>query len=70
MLRIKFNDSENAYNANFKRIGEDVQLFGNVPKNTSGFKVYRLNDNFLGDYSDYTVIVAELDNGLQFSKQR
>ena len=70
MLRIRFNDSNNAYNAEFKRIGEDVQLFGNVPKNTSGFKVYRLNDNFLGDYTEYTVIVAELKNGLQFGKQK
>ena len=70
MLRVKFNDSNSAYNVEFARITDDiVQLIGNVPKNTSGFKVYRLNDSFLGDYSDYTEIVAELKNGLQYGKK-
>ena len=70
MLRVKFNDSNSAYNVEFSRITDDiVQLLGNVPMNTSGFKVYRLNDNFLGDYTEYTVIVAELKNGLQYGKK-
>ena len=71
MLRVRFNNSEAAYNVDFKTVSADiVQLTGRVPKNTSGFKVYRLNDRFLGDYSDYTKIVTELENGLQFGKRK
>lgn len=71
MVRVKFNDSEAAYNVDFFQMpGDIVQLFGGIPKNTSGFKVYRLNDSFLGDYSDYTKIVAEFENGLQFGKRK
>lgn len=40
-----------------------------VPRKTSGFKVHRLNGDFLGDYSDYTEIVGEVENGLQFGKK-
>ena len=71
MVRVKFNNSEAAYNVDFSKVSLDIaQLTGNIPKNTSGFKVYRLNDSFLGDYSDYTKIVVETNNGLQFGKQK
>ena len=71
MVRVKFNNSEAAYNVDFFQMPDNiVQLIGNIPKNTSGFKVYPLNDNFLGDYSDYTKIVVETNNGLQFGKQK
>lgn len=70
MLRIKFNDGNFSCNAEFSQKDGIVQLLGKVPKNTSGFKVFRLNGNFLGDYSDYTEIVAELENGLRFGKQK
>lgn len=54
----------------FKTISANVvQITGKkVLKNTSGFKVYRLNGDFLGDYSDYTEIVAEVKDGFQFGK--
>lgn len=71
MVRVKFNNSEAAYNVDFFQMPNDiVQLIGDIPKNTSGFKVYRLNDSFLGDYSEYKKIVAEFENGLQFGKQK
>lgn len=56
---------------NFKTISDRVvQLTGKkVLKNTSGFKVYRLNGDFLGDYSEYTEIVAEVKDGFQFEKK-
>ena len=69
MLRIKFNNDISAHNVDFKKISSSVvQLTGeNLPENTSGFKVYRLNDSFLGDYSDYKKIVAIKGNSLQLS---
>ena len=39
-----------------------------VLRDTSGFKVYRLNGDFLGDYSDYKEIVAEVPEWYQFKK--
>lgn len=70
MVRVKFNNSEAAYNVDFSKVSPDiVQLTGNIPKNTSGFKVYRLNDSFLGDYSGYTEIIDEFNNGLKFKNR-
>lgn len=69
MVRVKFNDSEATYNVSFLLLPNDVvQLTGDIPTNTSGFKVYRLNDSFLGDYSKHKKIIANLGNGLQFGK--
>lgn len=70
MLRVQFNDSLSMQAVDFKTISDSVvQLTGEkVPENTSGFKVYRLNGEFLGDYSDYTNIVAEVKNGFQYGK--
>lgn len=70
MLRVQFNDKKSMQQVNFKTVSPSVvQLTGKkVPKDTSGFKMYRLNGEFLGDYSEYTEIVAEVENGLQFGK--
>lgn len=71
MIRIQFNNSKSMYAVDFKTISPSVvQLTGKkVPANTSGFKAYRLNGDFLGDYSDYTEIVGKADNGLQFGRK-
>lgn len=71
MIRIQFNNSKAMHPVNFKNISSDiVELTGKkVPRNTSGFKAYRLNGDFLGDYSDHAVIVGEVENGLQFGKK-
>ena len=71
MLRVQFNNDKRMYTADFKNISPGiVQLTGkNIPRNTSGFKAHRLNGDFLGDYSDYTEIVGETKNGLQFGKK-
>ena len=71
MIRVQFNNKKSMQQVNFKRISESiVQLTGKkVLKNVSGFKVYRLNGDLLGDYSDYTEIVAEVEDGLQFSRK-
>lgn len=72
MLRIQFNNSKSMYQAEFTRISSDViQLTGKkIPRNTSGFKVHRLNGAFLGDYTDYTEIVGVVENGLQFGRKK
>lgn len=70
MIRIRFKDDVAMHLADFKRISPDVvQLTGKIPRNTTGFEVHRLNGEFLGDYSDYTEIVGEVENGLQFGKK-
>ena len=70
MLRVQFNDKNSMQQVEFKTISPSVvQLTGKkVLRDTSGFKVYRLNGEFLGDYSEYTEIVAEVENGLQYGK--
>ncbi|MCI6677497.1 MAG: Cna B-type domain-containing protein [Clostridiales bacterium] len=44
-----------------------ITLTGNVPKNTSGFVAYTVNDIVLGDYSEYTTIYRVLPDAVQFS---
>ena len=70
MIRVQFKGDNQMYTAEFKSISSNVvQLTGNIPRKTSGFKVHRLNGDFLGDYSEYTEIVGEVENGLQFGKK-
>ena len=70
MIRVQFNGDNAMYTADFRNVSPNtVQLTGNIPRKTSGFKVHRLNGDFLGDYSEYTEIVGEVENGLQFGKK-
>lgn len=70
MLRVQFNNQKSMYQVNFKKVSPGtIQLTGEkVPQNTSGFKIYRMNGEFLGDYSDYTKITGEVKKGLLYSK--
>lgn len=70
MLRVQFNGKKSMQQVDFISISETVvQLTGKkVPYCTDGFKLYRMNGNFLGDYSEYTNIIAEVEGGFQFSK--
>lgn len=70
MIRVRFKDDAAMHLAEFQRLSPDVvQLTGKIPRKTAGFEVYRLSGEFLGDYSDYTEIVGEVENGLQFGKK-
>jgi hypothetical protein len=71
MIRVQFNDKNTMQQVEFKTISQTVvQLTGKkVLRDTSGFKMYRLNGAFLGDYSDYTEIVKEVKDGLQYGKK-
>lgn len=72
MIRIQFNDNLSMQTVKFKEISPDVvQLSGDkIPKSNAGFKAYRLNGNLLGDYSDYTNIISEDKNCIQYGKQQ
>ena len=70
MIRVQFNGKKSMQEVDFKTISPSVvQITGKkVPRCNTGFKAYRLNGDFLGDYSGYTEIVAEVENGLQYGK--
>lgn len=70
MIRVQFNDSNSMITAEFALLtSEMMQLTGGkVKADTSGFKVYRLNGSFLGDYSEYTKIVKEEEGCVQFGR--
>lgn len=70
MIRVKYNDSAKMIDAEFKLLSEEaVQLTGKkVEANTSGFVAYRLNGDFLGDYSEYTKVVKAEKGMVQLSK--
>jgi hypothetical protein len=68
MIKVKFNDEAGMHQVEFKQISAHVvQLVGNIKKNTSGFKTYRLNGAELGDFSDFKTIHQPVDGGFQFS---
>ena len=68
MIRVQFNDKNTMQQVEFKTISQTVvQLTGKkVLRDNSGFKAYRMNGDFLGDYSAYTEIVKEVEGGLQY----
>ena len=67
MIKIKFNEIEKPINVSFSMQNNIITLTGNVPKNTSGFVAYTINDIVLGDYSDFTTIYRVLPDAVQFS---
>lgn len=56
--------------AEFEQVSNDVvRLTGEkIRADTSGFKVYRLNGDFLGDYSEYVKIVEASDSYVKLSR--
>ena len=67
MIKIKFNEIEKPINVSFSMQNNIITLTGNVPKDTSGFIAYTVNDIVLGDYSEYTTIYRVLPDAVQFS---
>ena len=67
MIKIKFNEIEKPINVSFSIQNNIITLTGNVPKNTSGFIAYTVNDIVIGDYSDFTTIYRVLPDAVQFS---
>lgn len=69
MILIKFNDSPAKLPATFSRTSEHiVTLTGITEPNTGGFTTWRLDGvTQLGDFSGYTTIYRQLDDGIQLS---
>lgn len=67
MIKIKFNDTTRRINASLNKSGNVITLNGNIPLDTSGFIAYSQNGAMLGNYSKYTTIYRQLENGVQFS---
>ena len=69
MIRVQFNNQASFKDVDFSFLSDSsVRLEGKKLKsNNSGFKAYRLNGSFLGDYSDYTNCEPS-GNGFIFTK--
>lgn len=65
---LKYLNDENKYEIEFKKISKNiVEIVGDFPPQQSGFTLSRIDQNDNWDYSSYTTIYRELDNGVQFS---
>lgn len=69
MILIKFTNSPAKLPTTFSRASEHiVTLSGITEPNTSGFTTWRLDgETQLGDFSGYTTLYRQLDNGIQLS---
>ena len=80
MINIKYNNTENFIPVSFARGGNTVTLSfpryedkdGNVTitshaPNTNGFKTYRTNGAYLGDWSDFTTVYRVTDDSITYS---
>lgn len=68
MLHMKYKDKNETYEVSFRTISNNVvELTGDFPVKADGFFLSRpdFDDNW--DYSAYTTIYREIENGVQFS---
>ena len=67
-MKLKYLNEETAYDVEFYKVSKNiVQITGDFPIRTDGFTLSRetYEDNW--DYSAYTTIYREVENGCQFS---
>lgn len=67
---MKYVDSAESYHVEFCRLTNNIiQLIGKFPSKKCGFILGRIGEPevFTGDYTDYTTIYKEIENGVQFS---
>ena len=68
MLEMKYVGEDTAYKVTFAIISADVvQLAGDFPVKTSGFRLSRIGKNDNWNYTKYTTIYRQLDGAVQFS---
>lgn len=70
MIRVQFQNKKSFYDVEFDSVSDDVvKLSGEkLKRNTSGFNAYRLNGDFLGDYTKYTKCI-KVEDGFLFEKE-
>lgn len=67
MIKIKFNNEEEFKEVTFSKAGNTVTLAEITDENTSGFLTFRMNEDQLGDFSNFTTIYDKGENYITFS---
>lgn len=67
-MQLKYQNDDSIYEVEFKKINKNiVQITGDFPVKNTGFTLSRLNKNDGWDYSEYTTVYREVEDGVQFS---
>ena len=67
-MKLQYLNEETTYDVEFKKISKNiVEIKGDFPIKDVGFTLSRPNMNDNWDYSSFTTIYRELDDGAQFS---
>ena len=68
MIEMKYVGEDTAYKVTFAIISADVvQLAGDFPVKTSGFRLSRIGKNDNWNYTKYTTVYRQMDGAVQFS---
>ena len=70
MFNLKYlnNEEENTYNVDFDKISNNVvKITGDFPIKNDGFTLSRETHEDNWDYSTFTTVYKEVENGCQFS---
>ena len=68
MLKMKYIGDTESHLVDFRNLSSNIaQLSGDIPVKATGFKMFKLDGSYLGDYSAYTTVYREIDGGVQFS---
>ena len=68
MLEMKYIGEATAYQVTFTIVSADVvQLAGDFPVKTSGFRLSRIGKNDNWNYTKYTTVYRQMDGAVQFS---
>lgn len=68
MLEMKYIGEDTVYQVSFRNLSSHVcELIGDFPAQAKGFALSRIGKDDHWDYSSYTTIYRQLENGAQFS---
>lgn len=68
MLKLKYISDEEIYAVEFRIVSNNiVELIGDFPIKDTGFTLSRAEHEDNWDYSDYTTVYGEIENGVHFS---
>ena len=67
MIKIKFNNEDKFREVEFSRTEHTVTLKGITEQNISGFCTYRLNEQQLGDFSEFNTVFKVGSNSVTYS---
>lgn len=68
MLEMKYIGEDTVHQVSFRNLSNHIcELTGDFPAQTAGFTLSRIGKDDHWDYSSYTTIYRQLENGAQFS---